>query len=349
MRLLEYHANHCLAEAGVAVPQSNVVESATMAPTAPIVLKSQVPIGGRGKAGGVVIVREQSAVTPTIQRLFALDIGGYTPTKLLAEEVLSIARECYISLTINREQSSIELLAHTSGGIDVEEHESAAFFRQTVTPQTVPIVAEALAEYLSLPEQAFALEDVVANCLRCFIDNDCLLLEINPLVVTTDGQLVAGDAKMTIDDAALFRHPQWHEAAAEDHNFVTLDHNGTVATIANGAGLAMATVDAVTARGVQPANFLDIGGTATPEKILASFEQIARFPAVALIIINIFGGIVRCDDVAAAIISAKQQLPDLPPLAVRLTGNREAEAKTLLAREHIPLYDNLSHILEEAV
>ena len=348
MRLLEYQAKQCLAEAGVAVPQSNVVESATVVPTAPIVLKSQVPIGGRGKAGGVVIVREQSAVTPTIQRLFALDIGGYTPTKLLAEEVLSIARECYISLTINREQSSIELLAHTSGGIDVEEHEGAAFFRQAITTQTVPIVAEALAEYLSLPEQAFALEDVVANCLRCFIDNDCLLLEINPLVVTTDSQLIAGDAKMTIDDAALFRHPQWHEAL-EDHNFVTLDHNGTVATIANGAGLAMATVDAVTARGVQPANFLDIGGTATPEKILASFEQIARFPAVALIIINIFGGIVRCDDVAAAIISAKQQLPDLPPLAVRLTGNREAEAKALLTREHIPLYDNLSQILEEAV
>ena len=189
----------------------------------------------------------------------------------------------------------------------------------------------------------------MANCLRCFIDNDCLLLEINPLVVTTDGQLIAGDAKMTIDDTALFRHPQWHEAALEDHNFVTLDHNGTVATIANGAGLAMATVDAVTARGVQPANFLDIGGTATPEKILASFKQIACFPAVALIIINIFGGIVRCDDVAAAIISAKQQLPDLPPLAVRLTGNHETEAKALLAREHIPLYDNLSHILEEAV
>lgn len=348
MRLLEYQAKQCLAEAGVAVPQSNVVESATVVPTAPIVLKSQVPIGGRGKAGGVVIIREQSAVTPTIQRLFALDIGGYTPTKLLAEEVLSIARECYISLTINREHSSIELLAHTSGGIDVEEHESAAFFRQAITPQTVSSVAEALAEYLSLPEQAFALEDVIANCLRCFIDNDCLLLEINPLVVTTDGQLIAGDAKMTIDDAALFRHPQWHEAL-EDHNFVTLDHNGTVATIANGAGLAMATVDAVTARGVQPANFLDIGGTATPEKILASFEQIARFPAVALIIINIFGGIVRCDDVAAAIISAKQQLPDLPPLAVRLTGNREAEAKALLTREHIPLYDNLSQILEEAV
>ena len=348
MRLLEYQAKQCLAEAGVAVPQSDIIESATVVPIAPIVLKSQVPIGSRGKAGGVVIVREQSAVTPTIQRLFALDIGGYTPTKLLAEEVLSIARECYISLTINREHSSIELLAHTSGGIDVEEHESAAFFRQAITPQTVSSVAEALAEYLSLPEQAFALEDVIANCLRCFIDNDCLLLEINPLVVTTDGQLIAGDAKMTIDDAALFRHPQWHEAL-EDHNFVTLDHNGTVATIANGAGLAMATVDAVTARGVQPANFLDIGGTATPEKILASFEQIARFPAVALIIINIFGGIVRCDDVAAAIISAKQQLPDLPPLAVRLTGNREAEAKALLTREHIPLYDNLSQILEEAV
>ena len=220
MRLLEYQAKQCLAEVGVAVPQSNVVESATVVPTAPIVLKSQVPIGGRGKAGGVVIVREQSAVVPTIQRLFALDIGGYTPTKLLAEEVLSIARECYISLTINREQSSIELLAHTSGGIDVEEHDRVAFFRQAITTQTVPIVAEALAEYLSLPEQAFALEDVVANCLRCFINNDCLLLEINPLVVTTDGQLIAGDAKMTIDDAALFRHPQWHEAALEDLSLI---------------------------------------------------------------------------------------------------------------------------------
>lgn len=192
------------------------------------------------------------------------------------------------------------------------------------------------------------LQDIIENAYRCFIDNDCLLLEINPLVLTSDGKLIAGDAKITVDDAAAFRHLDWQfEDNSIEHNFVILNRDGAVATIANGAGLAMATVDAVVANGLVPANFLDIGGTATSDKILDCFRQITTLDNINVIIINIFGGIVRCDEVARAIIDAQRQIPDLPKLAIRLSGNREAEARQLLAQYNLPLFDSLEAILED--
>ena len=175
-----------------------------------------------------------------------------------------------------------------------------------------------------------------------------MLLEINPLVLTSDGRLIAGDAKITVDDAAAFRHLDWQfEDNSTEHNFVILNRDGAVATIANGAGLAMATVDAVTASGLTPANFLDIGGTATSDKILDCFRQITTLDNIKVIIINIFGGIVRCDEVTRAIIDAQRQIPDLPKLAIRLSGNRESEARQLLAQYNIPLFDSLEAILED--
>ena len=192
------------------------------------------------------------------------------------------------------------------------------------------------------------LQDIIENAYRCFIDNDCLLLEINPLVLTSDGKLIAGDAKITVDDAAAFRHLDWQfEDNSTEHNFVILNCDGAVATIANGAGLAMATVDAVVASGLTPANFLDIGGTATSDKVLDCFRQITTLYNINVIIINIFGGIVRCDEVARAIIDAQRQIPDLPKLAIRLSGNRESEARQLLAQYNLPLFDSLEAILED--
>jgi succinyl-CoA synthetase beta subunit len=153
---------------------------------------------------------------------------------------------------------------------------------------------------------------------------------------------------MTLDDAAAFRHPEWNfEEDKPDNNFVVLNDNGTVATIANGAGLAMATVDAVVANGLLPANFLDIGGAATTENIVASFKKIVSFPSVNAIVINIFGGIVRCDTVAEAIVEARRQLKDLPPLYIRLSGNRSDEAKAILKKEGLVLHDSLADCLEE--
>jgi succinyl-CoA synthetase beta subunit len=177
-----------------------------------------------------------------------------------------------------------------------------------------------------------------------------MLLEINPLIVTHRNELIAGDCKMTVDNAAIFRHKEWDfEDTPADANFITLNERGTVATIANGAGLAMATVDAVVAKGLLPANFLDVGGSATTEHIVESFKKIMEINTVNAIVINIFGGIVRCDTVASAIIEAKNSTPDLPPLYIRLSGNRSHEAKKLLAEHNITLYGDLESCLAAVV
>ncbi len=349
MRLLEYEAKNLLSACGVPIPRGKVFAANELqAIAAPIILKSQVPIGGRGKLGGVQIVRQQSDVESIARKMFNLKIKGFLPSKLLAEEILDISREFYFSLNINRQTASIELLAHAGGGVEIESQDTAAFFRRDIANKKFDSLADELADYLDIADKAFLLQDIVENAYRCFIDNDCLLLEINPLVLTSDGKLIAGDAKITVDDAAAFRHLDWQfEDNSTEHNFVILNCDGAVATIANGAGLAMATVDAVVASGLTPANFLDIGGTATSDKILNCFHQITTLDNIKVIIINIFGGIVRCDEVARAIIDAQRQIPDLPKLAIRLSGNREAEARQLLAQYNLPLFDSLEAILED--
>ncbi len=345
MNLLEYEAKAILQEFGVAVPQGTVVRPGDEVPGAPIVLKSQVHSGGRGKLGGVKVVKSGDTAG-VAGEIFTLEIKGEKPQTLLAEELLDIASEYYVSLVVNRSTAAIELVAHKDGGMEVESQTD--FLKIAVAEGGANIAGEQLAEYLDLPGQTFALQDLVANLYKCFVKSDALLLEINPLVLTGDGQLVAGDCKMTLDAAASFRHPEWSfEQEPASANFVTLSPDGTVATIANGAGLAMATVDAVTAAGLVPANFLDIGGGATVGGIVESFKAIAEFPNVNAIVINIFGGIVRCDDVAKAIIAAKAQSSSLPQLYIRLSGNRSDEAKQLLATEGLTLYPDLAACLQE--
>lgn len=350
MRLLEYEAKNLLSTYRIPIPRGKIFAINELQNiTTPVVLKSQVPIGGRGKLGGVQIVRRQSDVESIARKMFNLKIKGFLPSKLLAEEILDINREFYFSLNINRQTASIELLAHTGGGIEIESQDTAAFFRRDITDnREFEALADELADYLDIASKAFLLQDIIENAYHCFINNDCLLLEINPLILTSDSRLIAGDAKITVDDAAAFRHLDWQfEDNSTEHNFVILNRDGAVATIANGAGLAMATVDAVTASGLTPANFLDIGGTATPDKVLDCFRQITTLDNIKVIIINIFGGIVRCDEVARAIIDAQRQIPDLPKLAIRLSGNRESEARQLLAQYNLPLFDSLEAILED--
>ena len=350
MRLLEYEAKNLLSTYRIPIPRGKIFAINELQNiTTPVVLKSQVPIGGRGKLGGVQIVRRQSAIESVARKMFNLKIKGFLPSKLLAEEVLNISHEFYFSLNINRQTAAIELLAHTGGGIEIESQDTAAFFRRDITSnREFKALADELADYLDIADKAFLLQDIIENAYRCFIDNDCLLLEINPLILTSDSRLIAGDAKITVDDAAAFRHLNWQfEDNSTEHNFIILNCDGAVATIANGAGLAMATVDAVVARGLTPANFLDIGGTATSDKVLDCFHQITTLDNINVIIINIFGGIVRCDEVARAIIDAQRQIPDLPKLAIRLSGNRESEARQLLAQYNLPLFDSLEAILED--
>lgn len=349
MLLLEYEAKNLLRAAGIKVPAGITVVDNRNFDTAnlPAVVKSQVPTGGRGKAGGIRVVKNEDELARAVRHIFELEIKGYRPHSLLVEELLVIKHEYYLSLIVNREQGTIELVAHREGGVEVESHQTNEFFRRELDGKNSEGVGDSLADYLELPEKSFVLQTMVEELYSCFVTNDATLLEINPLVLTDDGKLVAGDCKMLLDDAAMFRHLDWDfEDKPADSNFVTLNHEGTVATIANGAGLAMATVDAVKDAGLTPANFLDIGGGATTEKVVESFRRITQFPHVSAIIINIFGGIVRCDTVAQAIIEAKHQLPKLPALYIRLSGNRSQEAAELLAAEQLTLYATLEGCLE---
>lgn len=347
MKLLEYEAKKILRNDGIAVPKSFIARST--ADFLPAVIKSQVPIGGRGKAGGVKVVKTAEEYDAAVAAIGTLSIKGFTPRTLLGEELIDIARELYLSILIDKSTRSIVLMAHTNGGVEVESNSADDFLRITLDGNNAEAAGEELSDYYNLPEQSFALQDMVENLYRCFVTNDATLLEINPLIYTTDGQIIAGDCKMDLDDAAAFRHPDWSfEEQSAETNFVTLDQRGEVATIANGAGLAMATVDAVADAGMKPANFLDIGGGANEASILAAFERIMTYPNVSVIIINIFAGITRCDEVAKAVIAAQGKIQQLPPLYIRLAGTNFEQAVTLLSAKNIPTLATLDECITAA-
>ena len=347
MKLLEYEAKKILADSAIAVPANYI--AASKPEFLPAVLKSQVPIGGRGKAGGVVVVKTQDEYDTTVTKLLKLDIKGFLPQTILAEQLLDIQRELYLSLIIDKASAGVVLMAHTRGGIEVEDNAADDFLRLSLDGKNAESIGQQLADYYDLPDQTFVLQDMVERLYTLFNHQDATLLEINPLILTNDGKLVAGDCKLELDDAAVFRHPDWKfEQTKTEVNFVTLDIHGTVATIANGAGLAMATVDAVADNGMQPANFLDIGGGASEASVLAAFQRIMEYPDIKVIIINIFAGITRCDEVARAIIAAKQQIPNLPPLDIRLAGTNFEQAAALLSEQGIGIHASLNDAIKSA-
>jgi succinyl-CoA synthetase beta subunit len=348
MKLLEYEAKAILRAHHLPVPASTLFNSVAVEDIAlPTVLKSQVPVGGRGKLGGVVIVDDLSEVQKTLSRLFALDIKGYTPSVILGEEKLAISKEHYISLLIDRSLGEIVVMAHKNGGVEVEANKSGDFFSAVLSNDSVTIQATNLANYLGY--EPTLILPFLQNLYETFVTEDATLLEINPLVVTKDDDFVCGDCKMELDDAAAFRHPEWKfENTPRDANFITIDPEGTIATIANGAGLAMATVDAVSASGLAPANFLDIGGGANTASVLRAFNRIMEFSHIEAIVINIFAGITRCDEVAKAVIEARKQIPNLPPLFIRLAGTNFEEAVELLVHEDIPTLATLEECIASA-
>lgn len=348
MKLLEYEAKQILAAGTVTVPRSSIAGDEPE--FLPAVLKSQVPTGGRGKAGGIVIAKTEGEYQEALHKLEKLEIKGFLPQTLLAEELLAIDREFYLSYLVDKKTATIVLMAHTNGGVEVEENAEESYWKIAISGDSdFDSIGQSLADYYDLPEQTFALQDLGEKLYRIFVANDALLLEINPLVLTKQGKLIAGDCKMELDDAAAFRHPEWQfETEKSEVNFVTLDLQGTVATVANGAGLAMATVDAVADAGLTPANFLDIGGGANEASILAAFKRLVAYPNVGVIIINIFAGITRCDEVAKAIVAAQAQLPNLPPLAVRLTGTNYDEAAAILKEHSIAIQPNLTEAIATA-
>jgi succinyl-CoA synthetase beta subunit len=371
MKIHEYQAKELLAAAGASVPRGVVAASPAAAQAAfdqlggtPVVLKAQVHAGGRGKGqfkgsgkdfGGVKYLTKRVDVASVAEVMLKYPLvtkqtgeEGQKVGRLLVQEAADIARELYLGMVLDRERGLPVMMASAEGGVDIEEVAARSpekILKVPVDPATglQPYQSRRLAFELGFPpEQVPAAEKVMHAVSKVFLDKDCSLAEVNPLVVTPKGEVLALDAKMTFDDNALFRHPEVAalrdeteedpaelRAAQSGLSFIKL--NGTIGCLVNGAGLAMGTMDIIKYHGGEPANFLDVGGGASKEQVTEAFRILLADPNVKAVLVNIFGGIMKCDTIAAAILAAFDEVGFQVPLVVRLEGTNVEQGRKLLA------------------
>lgn len=382
MNIHEYQAKEILKKFGVTVPRGKVAFSADEAVDAAKelggslwVVKAQIHAGGRGKAGGVKIAKSLEEVRQHAQAMLGSSLvthqtgpEGKIVRRLLIEEGIPIARELYLGVVLDRSVSRLVFMASTEGGVEIEkvaEESPEKIVKEWIDPKVgmMPFQARKIAFSLNLKgdEVKNAVKFILA-LYKAFIETDASLAEINPLVVTKDGQVLALDAKINFDDNALFRHPEILElrdldeedpleveASRSNLNYVKLD--GNVGCMVNGAGLAMATMDIIKYAGGMPANFLDVGGGASAETVRNGFRIILSDPNVKAILINIFGGIVRCDRIAAGVIEASKSIEIKVPVVVRLAGTNAEEAAAMLKESGLNFIvaDDLKDAAEKAV
>ena len=382
MNLHEYQAKHLLQKYGLPTPRGIVADSAEAAIAASRelggcawVVKAQIHAGGRGKAGGVKVTRSQDELQDLATRLLGSQLvtlqnapDGQPIHQLLVEETLPIARELYISLLVDRGMERVVVIASAAGGMEIEEIAASTpekILREVCDPLLglVDYQARNIAFGLGLSgEQTGAFTKLLKGLYRLFRENDLALLEINPLVVTSEGQLVALDCKMSVDDNALYRQKalaeqrDWSQddaKEAEAHNaglnYIAL--NGNIGCMVNGAGLAMATMDLIKLHGGMPANFLDVGGGATAETVARAFKIILADHNVKAILVNIFGGIMRCDIIAEGIITAVREVGVQVPVVVRLEGTNVELGKQMLRDSGLSIIsaDGLTDAAKRAV
>jgi succinyl-CoA synthetase beta subunit len=368
MNIHEYQAKDVLRSYGVPVPRGKAAFSVEEAVKAaqelggPVwVVKAQIHAGGRGKGGGVKVVRSLEEVRQEAQRMLGMTLvthqtgpHGRVVRRLYIEDGSAIARELYLSALVDRGTSRVAFVASTEGGMDIEEvakHSPEKILTFQVEPAAgyQPYLSRNISAAFGLTgDQAKQCGRVVEGIYNAFLAKDMSLLEINPLVVTKTGEVVCLDAKINFDDNALFRHkdmaelrdpdeedPAEREAAKYDLSYIKLD--GTIGCMVNGAGLAMATMDIIKLYGEEPANFLDVGGGATREKVTAAFKIIVSDPNVKGILVNIFGGIMKCDIIAEGIVAAAREVSLSVPLVVRLEGTNVDLGKEILAKSGLPI------------
>ncbi len=361
MNIHEHQGKEVLRRYGVAVPEGQAcftVEEAVAAAEKmgfPCVVKAQIHAGGRGKAGGVKVVKDAAAAKAAASEILGKTLvthqtgpQGRVVRRLLVEQGCQIARELYLGMVVDRGTGRATMMVSTEGGVEIEEVAARTpekILRETIDP-TVGLAgyqARRLAFGLGIPRDQLGKAVAFFTALaRAFVDLDCSLAEINPLVVTKSGDLLALDAKIGFDDNALFRHadlralrdpteedPRETEAAKYDLSYIALE--GNIGCMVNGAGLAMATMDSVKSAGGMPANFLDVGGGANTEKVKAAFQILLSDAAVKAIFINIFGGILRCDVLAEGVVQAAREVGLKVPLVVRMEGTNVEQGKKILA------------------
>ncbi len=372
MNIHEYQAKEILRASGIPVPPGEIAttpdEAVAIAErySGTVVVKAQVHSGGRGKAGGVKLAATTSDVREHAQNILGMTISGFTVEKVLITPAEDIDTEAYVGVLVDRTAQAATFLVSAEGGIDIEEvaHTNPDAIRKlTVDPRYGLMshqaywLANSLYDDPGLVKQA---AKIIHQLYAAFTSSGASMIEINPLITTDAGEVKAIDAKMSIDDSELFRHPalaEYRDLSAEpaaetkareaDLSYVKLD--GNVGCCVNGAGLAMATMDLVKYYGGEPANFLDIGGSSNPGKVVSALEIITSDPNVKVILFNIFGGITRCDDVARGIVEATTRIDIEPPIVIRLTGTNEKEGLEILAEAGFSAFSSMDDVVERSV
>ena len=354
MDLFEYQGKQYFARFGIPTSAGGVADTVDEALAAaeaagyPVVVKAQVKVGGRGKAGGVKLAANADEVREHAGNILGMDIKGHTVHRVWVEHASDIAKEYYASFTLDRPAKLHLGMLSAEGGVEIEEvavTNPEAIARLHVNPIDGLDLATAtkwVAEANLDPEAREQAAALLVQLYTCYVEGDCDLAEINPLILTTDGEVKALDAKVTLDENASFRHPEWEDYAATDTedprekmakerglNYIGLE--GSVGIIANGAGLAMSTLDVVNQVGGSAANFLDIGGGANADVMAAALEVINADPAVRAIFVNIFGGITRVDEVANGVVAALERVEIRSPIVLRLDGTNAIEGRAILA------------------
>jgi succinyl-CoA synthetase beta subunit len=368
----EYQAKELLRGAGIPVPPGEIATTPEQAEAiakklgGTVVVKAQVHAGGRGKAGGVKLAKTPAEAREHASRILGMEIKGLTVEKVLVTPAEDIASEAYLGVLMDRKGQSALFMASPAGGIDIETvaHETPEKLRKLhVDPRygLLPHQAYWIADFLyEDADQIKQAARIVDQLWRVFQSSGASMVEINPLIVTPKGEVKAIDAKISIDDNELFRRGEVGklrdtsseppaETKARDAGLSYVKLDGNVGCCVNGAGLAMATMDLVHYYGGEPANFLDIGGSSNPDKVVAALQIITDDPKVKSILFNIFGGITRCDDVARGIVTATQRIDIKIPIVIRLTGTNEQVALQILKEAGFPAYTSMDEVVKKAV
>jgi succinyl-CoA synthetase beta subunit len=372
MNIHEYQAKDILRDFGLPVPPGEVATTPEDARSladkygAPVMVKAQVHAGGRGKAGGVKFAKSVDEATEHARNILGMEIKGLTVEQVLITPAEEIASEAYVGIIVDRASKRPVFMVSKEGGVDIEEvaaRDPDAIRRLAVDPRygLLPFQAYWLASSLyDDVKQQRAAARAMTQLYHAFIESGASLAEINPLITTPSGEVKAIDAKMNIDDNELFRRKNIaelrdlsaepaSETQARDADLTYIKLDGNIGAIVNGAGLAMATMDLIKFYGGEPANFLDIGGSSSPDKVISALEIITSDPAVKVILFNIFGGITRCDDVANGIVAALRKMRFDLPLVIRLTGTNEAEGVRILEEEGITAATSMDEVVQKAV
>ncbi|WP_248904533.1 ADP-forming succinate--CoA ligase subunit beta [Halocatena marina] len=372
MKLHEHQAKGMFADAGIPTPSSQLASSVEGAVEAadeigyPVAIKAQVHVGGRGKAGGIKLVSDEKEAQAAADEILGMDLKGLHVSQVLVEEAVDFTDELYLGVTMDRGDGRPVAMVSSRGGVDIEEvaaEDPDAIVREHVDPAfgLHPYQARRAAFEAGLDEVATDTARVLSTLYKLWEEQDATEVEINPLMVTSDGSVIAADAVMNIDDDALFRHSDLaaieEEAAADDlerkaneYDFDYVRLEGNVGIIGNGAGLVMTTLDLVDHYGGQPANFLDIGGGAKAERVANALDMVFSDENADAVVFNIFGGITRGDEVAAGINEALEQFDEIPkPVTVRLAGTNATEGREILNTDLITVEETLEAAVQHAV